>query len=186
MLDDQGRPFTWCSLLQPYMSERASFVCPSATEEEAVRGQSGTSSDTLASTYGMYVPYGGYFKDTVTNLDKVVLIAETSNHGSRDSYNPRPFVNAAGETVTQDGFLIGFDTDNWVPNADSDSVTRLAFPGTANGKFDKEGPRRHRGGIIVLFGDGSTGKLTPDQARLNRLGSNIVGPWSVPPDRLTR
>lgn len=189
LLDDKGRPFTWCSLLQPYMSERANFVCPAASEEEAVQGQAGTSSATLASTYGMFVPYGGYFKDTITNLDQIVLIAETSNHGAADSYNPQPFIGADGKPVTQDGFVIGFDDDNWVPSADSQSVTRLAFPGTSEGKFEKDGPRRHRSGIIVLFGDGRTGKLksmTPDGAQLKRLGPNIVGAWTVPPDRLRR
>ncbi|MCO5296901.1 MAG: hypothetical protein M9921_08590 [Fimbriimonadaceae bacterium] len=180
LTDDEGRPFTWCSLLEPYFTERATFVCPTATEEENVRSQAGQSSGTLRSSYGMFTPYGGYYKETVSNLSQIVLVAETSNFGARDTYDPNKFMDADGKPVPQDGFAIGFDRDSV---AQARAVTRLALPGTSDGKFEKDDSARHPGGIWVLYGDLRLGLVQPTVAKVDRLGGEIVGAWAVPPDR---
>lgn len=178
MVDDKGRPFTWCSVLEPYLTKRANFVCPSATEEEIVRSQAGRSSDTLRTAYGMFAPYGGYYTATVANLGQIILVAETSNYGARDTYDPQKFRGPEGEPIPQDGFVIGLDRER-----DARAATRLAFPGTADGKFEEDGPARHSGGIWVLFGDLRLGLVKPSAAKVDRLGGEIIGAWAIPPDR---
>lgn len=180
--DDRGRPYTWCSLLDPYMNTRASFVCPTATKEEKVLGQAGRSSDTLESTYGMYPAYSGVYRETIPNIQQIGLIVETSNHGSAGSYNPKPFLTPSGEPMAMDGFAVGYDTGNGAPQPDSKSVTRLAFRNTSDGKFGDDAGARHRDKIFVLTGDLRLRTITPNDAELKRLKSGeIVGLWAVPP-----
>lgn len=180
LTDDRGRPFTWCSLLEPYFTERASFVCPSASDEENVRSQAGQSSQTLLSSYGMYEPYGGYYKETVSNLSQIVLVAETSNFGANDTYDPNKFVGEDGQPVRQDGFVIGLDATE---SSQARAVTRLALPGTGDGRFDEDARTRHPGGIWALYGDLRLGLVQPGKAKIDRLGGEIVGAWAIPPDR---
>lgn len=180
--DSKGRPYTWCSLLDPYMNTRASFVCPTASDEEKVMGQAGRSSETLESTYGMYPAYSGVYRETIPNIQQIGLIVETSNSGSGTSYNPVPFKAPDGQPMVTDGFVVGYDTSNGGPLPNSKTVTRLAFRNTANGKFGEEAGARHRDKIFVLTGDLRLRTITPNDAELKRLKSGeIVGLWAVPP-----
>lgn len=180
--DAKGRPFTWCSLLDGYMTSRATFVCPSAADDEKVHAQAGRSSGTLDTTYGMYPPYAGVYRETIPNISQIALIVETSNAGSQGSFDPVRFLGPEGQPQKDDGFAVGFDDSNDMPTPNSRAVTRLAFRNTADGKFGAEAGARHRDKIFVLNGDLRLRVITPEQAQLKRLkNGEIVGLWAVPP-----
>ncbi len=182
LTDDKGRPFTWCSLLDSYMTKRATFVCPSASDDEKVLAQAGSSSDTLETTYGMYPAYAGVYRDTIPNINQIALIVETSNHGAETSYDPTPFVGPDGRPMKHDGFVVGYNNANMIPDGKSLSVTRLAFRNTANGRFGEGAGARHRDKIFVLTGDLRLHTISPNEAELKRMKSGeIVGMWAVPP-----
>lgn len=185
-MDDKGRSYTWISLLQDGMNKRSSFECPAAEETEAAKNQHpSTSKETILSTYGMYSPYSAFSIAEIANPEKVIIIAETSNHGSKGSYDPSPFKTADGTVVANDGFVIAFDDSNTDITRQSKKVTRLAFPETADGNFKSQGPGRHSKGIWGLTSSGEAIQLTQESAVLDLLSpGRPQGRWAVPAGKM--
>ncbi|MBV6459495.1 MAG: hypothetical protein HONBIEJF_02643 [Fimbriimonadaceae bacterium] len=179
-LDENGRPYTWVSLVQPGMSPRASFRCPSATDAELVRNQhSDSRSKSLSSAYGMYVSMATRQLSLIPSINQSVLISETSNFGAESSYDPMPFVDPGGNAVPVDGFLIGYDDSNLRHTMKTQFVTRLAYRNSAKGVFSKANDSRHPNGIHYLFVDGHVETLGPSTARVARIGDELSGIWST-------
>ncbi len=184
MVDTNGHPYTWESLIVEDMNTRsASFVCDSAHPLEESESQHPESSKkTIGSTYGMYGVYSGYPISHISNPDEAVLIAETSNVGAAETYDPVPFIGKDGKPMKQDGFLIGFSNSNDAPNKDTTAITRLAFPGTNKGLFERDGRSRHKDGIYFMTVAGKIELEKPTAAKLRMLpGGSIQGGWGVPP-----
>ncbi len=177
-----GKPSTWATQVQPYMVVRASFVCPAASESEGVMTEHLMDKDkSFLSHYGMFEPRGGVPLNALTNPDTAVVLGETSNHGTNETYNPLPMKSTSGDEVSVDGFLIGFDVDD-KDGIGAKYVTRMALPDTKSGEFKEDGRTRHPSGTQVLFASGSTAFLPPTAARVERLGRNseeIVRFWKV-------
>lgn len=182
VLDDQGRPFTWASLVSRYMNDRSSFVCPSAKPEEATSSQHPEKTRlTIPLTYGMYAPYGGYPISHITNPNETALISETSNNGSQDSYDPVRFKGPSGQTLLNDGFIMGFSDSNDRPTKDTSAITRLAFRGSSSGQFGEEDAPRHPSGIFILTVSGSIRLVKAPIARVKMLPTGeLPDPWAVP------
>ena len=174
-----GHPYTWTSLVHPGMNTRSSFECPSATSEENVLNlHPDAGKPPFASSYGMYAPWSAWSSGMVANPNMSVLIAETSNHGAEDTYDPKPFTHGI------DGVIIGWDNDNFKPNSLTQYVTRLAFPKSEKGNFSKDGPARHGGGIHFLYASGQIGFLGPPAARLQWFTTGgakteLTGRWAT-------
>ena len=210
-LGASGHVYTWASDVQNYMSARASFLCPSAEPDEIVYVEDPrTNAKTLALSYGMYAPYGGYLTTTVENPDQTIIVAETSNGGANSTYDPCPYLTTAlgksGQAVEPpcgqpggdklpDGFVIDWSDSNAGPtmrtvNADksvtpgSKFVTRLAFPGSSNGVFDnKTTQARHGESIHGLTATGERLNLTPEMAAFYSTDGRRLNPaWTVPPN----
>ena len=173
-LSDTGHPYTWISDVAPFMNARQSFLCPSASEAERVQNESPVSATaTIPSAYGMYVPYGGVLTSLVENPDEVILVADTCNGGSSQTRDPVPY----GKGLP-DGYAIGWSNSNTMPNKTTNSVTRLAFPGSASGTTDAG---RHGKFIWAMTASGELRQLHPDDASYN-LGIGGVNPhWKLPP-----
>lgn len=171
-------PYTWMSLVQGGMSARASFLCPSADEEEAINNlHPDADKPPFLSTYGMYRPWSGYNSPMIVNPDTSVLIVETSNNGSGNTFDPKPFSHDI------DGMAVGWDDDNFKPSNVSEYVTRLAFPDSKGGKFLNEGAARHGDIIHAITTSGRLLYLKPPAARIERLSSKvgaseIIGRWA--------
>lgn len=172
-LGENGTPYTWVSDVAPFMGTRQTFSCPTSTETERVLNESGeSSSQTIASSYGMYVPYGGVLTSLVESPDQVVLIAETSDRGSQATVDPIPFGKS-----TPDGFAIGWSNSNTDPGKKADMVTRLAFPDAAKGPTKKG---RHGAYLQALSASGELIQLGPDEAAF-RTGGGVNPHWRLPP-----
>lgn len=172
-LSDGGHPYTWVSDVAPFMSARQNFLCPTAEESEMVLNESAESTTkTIPSAYGMYVPYGGGLTSLVESPDDVVLVAETSDRGARGTYDPKPF----GED-RPDGFAIGWSSSNVDPGKTTTSVTRLAFPGAGKGKTELA---RHGGFLQALSASGKLLKLFPEDASFSS-GVGVSPHWRLPP-----
>jgi len=179
-LDADRRPYTWVSLVQPGMSPRASFRCPSATDGEVVRNQHPASQrKALPSAYGMYVSMATRQLSLIPSINQSVLISETSNFGSESSYDPMPFVEPNGSAVPVDGFLVGYDDSNLRHTTKTRFITRLAFRNSAKGVFSVKSDPRHPNGIHFLFVDGHVETLGPSTARISRIGDELSGLWST-------
>lgn len=180
-LGEKGLPFTWASDVQEFMNSRASFACPSALPEETVVTES-LKGARLPVSYGMYAPYSGYLRSMIDDPDMTIIVAETSNYGSANTFNPTPFKDAQGKDVPFDGFAIGLDDQNWYGTESSKYVTRLAFPDSAGGKFAEKGPARHDGGIHAITATGSASPLLkPNDATVIKRFGLPGGIWTVPP-----
>jgi hypothetical protein len=164
-VDNRGLVYTWASDVAPYFNQRASFKCPSATDEEAVKVDDPRDPKSrILLTYGMYAPYGAYPTALIENPDTAIIIGETSNQGSNESYNPMPLSGEDG-TPRPDGFVIGWD------NSNDKFVTRLALPKTKKGVFEELGLTRHPKGIHVLTATGEKLTVTPNSAAMKLSGS---------------
>ena len=184
MVDSKNRPYTWESLVIGDMNTRsASFTCDTANSPEASEAQDPESSkNSIFSDYGMYGVYGGAPISHISNPDEAVLIAETSNAGNGETYDPVFFTGKDGKPMRNDGFLIGFSDSNEAPSKNTTSVTRLAFPGSDGGKFEAEGRSRHKDGIYVMSVSGSISLRKPPAAKIKMLpGGSIQGEWAIPP-----
>jgi hypothetical protein len=135
--DANGIAYTWISDIYNLKASRIDFVCPSASKEEYAYSANPNGGDPIPSTYGFYAPYASFSINLVENPDTVVIIAETSNHGSANSYDPKPF------SGKYDGYVIGWNNTNdcTESNEDVHAATRLAFPGSQDGKPDKANGR---------------------------------------------
>lgn len=131
-VDKDGIAYTWISDIYNLKSNRIDFVCPSASPEEYAYSANPNGGAPIPSTYGFYAPYSSFSTQIVDNPDTVIIIAETSNGGSNGSYDPKPFASK------YDGYVIGWNTTNECVESNEDifAVTRLAFPGTKDGKTD--------------------------------------------------
>lgn len=166
-------PYTWISLIQPGFESRASFVCPSALPEEFASNLHPEKKDeVINSTYGMYLPRSGWPESLLQNSEQAILVAETSNHGSNSTFDPKPYSGAP------DGFVIGWSDGNIEMTDDCQWVTRLAFQETTNGKFLEMGPARHETRIHVLFASGRRGRIQSGDAKIERLGAQSTGFWA--------
>lgn len=166
-------PYSWVSLIQPAMEVRASFVCPSADGSERSSNLHPTDPKSdLFSTYGMYRARSAWPLTMIRDPDSTVIITETSNRGSANTFDPMPFKSAP------DGIAIGWNDSNLALTKDSAFVTRLAFPKSEGGKFAENGLARHSRGINVLFASGRRGLLKPPDAKIERLGNEPTGYWS--------
>jgi prepilin-type processing-associated H-X9-DG protein len=180
LLDERGRVYSWASLLQEHMPERRSFTCPSAQPAENVPTQHPTdSAKSLATSYGVYVPMALRQRSFIANPSQTVLISETSNRGANDTFDPVPLPGRGGGPAPVSGFVIAYDDGNQRHTNETAFVTRLAFPGSAGGKFEREGRSRHRNGIHALFADGRLGILTPPMARVEHLSPELTGLWQT-------
>lgn len=176
----RNRANTWVSVISGMMNKPTSeFSCPSAHEDEHVFN-AGLNGSTLISDFGLYGAMSALPVANVVNPTQTVLISETSNAGSRGSYNPKAF----GKGLP-DGFLIGLDNCNFLPGdsrslfASSKFATRLAFRDTKDAKFGEDKGGRHGSYIHVAFVDGHIGNLRAPSATVRHQGEEIFGLWSV-------
>lgn len=185
-LDDQGRAFSWISLLKDGMNTRSSFECPASDPSERTLNQPPSASDsTIASSYGMYAPYSAFSVAEIANPEQVVIIAETSNFGAKGSFDPLPYKTAEGKDVAADGFVIGFQDSNTDITRSSTKVTRLAFSDVPSGDFKTHGTSRHSKGIWGLTASGEGVMLSPDSANIDLLTpGRPQGRWAVPAGKL--
>jgi hypothetical protein len=180
-LQTSGAPYTWASDLQEYMNPRNSFRCPSADPKELSRSQDVKSEGaSFPLSYGMFTPMSSFNRSLVEDPDEAVLVAETSNMGADNTYDPLPFTDASGKKMPYDSMAVGWDNDNFDGNEKTKFVTRLAFPGTADTKFDKGGEGRHDEGTFVLSVSGHLRTLKPNIARVNRRYGKLYGMWPMP------
>lgn len=184
-------PFTWVSLVQPALSERASFICPASTEEEwSLSDHPSISGETIPSSYGMYVAWSGRGFSDASNPSQAVLFSETTTNGARETFNPLPLLDGNDQEIPNDGFLIAYETANYGPEAfdeaflqirESEFVTRLSFYGSANGQFPEDLRARHPKGNHVIFLDGSLGYIRAPAARIQkrRPDEPFIGFWAT-------
>lgn len=182
-LQASGAPYTWASDLQEYMNPRVNFRCPSADPDEVSRSQDvRTEKGSFPLSYGMFAPMSSFNRSLVEDPDEAVLVAETSNLGADDTYDPLPFADASGKKMPYDSMAVGWDNDNFDGNEKTKVVTRLAFPGTANGVFSDKGEGRHDEGTFVLSVSGHLRTIKPNIAKVNRRYGKLFGMWPMPLD----
>lgn len=172
-----GLPIVWASVL-PELPMGSSFKCPAAPKEALTRinGRSTERSmfssedkrlDYIDLSYGMLASLSTRAISDVAQDNQTILISETSNNGAQGVYNPLPFTLETGETVPFDGFSIGFDNQQNLPDTNSRFVTRLAFPDTKSGDFTKKGlVGRHDLQIFGIHVDGSLTRLSPESTKI--------------------
>lgn len=176
-IDEAGLAVTWSTAIAPHVNSLSSFTCPSAAAGEHA-GAQGYGGRSIHTTYGLYAPYSTELQPGVVDPGRTIIIAETSNFGANNTYDPLKFLDRYGNPVRQDGFAIGFDDAQLYPTSASRSVTRLAFANSASGKFGGDADGRHNGRIHALAADGSLVVIGPGRARF-QLSS--PGYWAVPP-----
>jgi len=113
----------------------------------------------------------------IVSPDTSVLIVETSNAQTANTFDPIPFSHKI------DGMVVGWNDDNFKATNLSEYVTRLAFPDSKGGKFLKNGAARHGDIIHAVTTSGRLLYLKPPAARVERLsskigGSEIIGRWA--------
>ena len=181
MLQSSGTPYTWASDLQEYMNPRVSFVCPSSEEIERTKSQdSHVALKSFELSYGMFAPLNCFSRSLVDDPDKAVLVGETSNLGSNNTFDPLPFTNSSGSKLPFDGMVIGWDNDNFDGNEKTKYVTRMAFPGSAGAKFLKTGEGRHDEGTFILTVSGHLKTVKPNVTAVARRYKSLVGTWPMP------
>ncbi|HTQ11169.1 MAG TPA: hypothetical protein VMI31_13965, partial [Fimbriimonadaceae bacterium] len=186
-----GYAYTWQWAVEPYTTGGwAPFRCPAAEPAEHTKMADPMSGVVEISDYGMPDAYSGRDLSTISNPDQKVIVGDTSNRGALGTYDPLP-LTSGGTPLAYDGFEIGFNDSQVYPRLDvvspsgsiipgTRSATRLAFPHSADGKFDHESDSRHPGGIHFLTVGG--GLLTGDGAAANviQLTGGFGGLWDVP------
>jgi hypothetical protein len=181
MTQTSGAPFTWASNLVDFMNPRASFNCPSAQPSEITRSQDPRSENkSFELSYGMFAPLSTFNKSLVDDPNEAVLLAETSNRGALKTYDPMPFKDESGDVLPYDGMAIGWSDNNYDGSPKSKYVTRLAFPGTADKSFTKDGAGRHDEGSFIVTVTGQLRSVHPDFAWVQRRNKEIYGSWPMP------
>ncbi len=164
----KGLPITWASQVQPLMSARQNFVCPSAKSNEGTNNTSlKVGEKSFVSTYGMYRGMSSVLRGDIPNPSEVVLVAETSNQGAEKSFDPIPFEGKP------DGFLIGWDDSNFEFSKASRKVTRLAFRNTESGTWTS----RHKTIVHALSAEANLITLTAADAEVLHAGNKLKGRW---------
>lgn len=184
-LVENGRVYTWVSLIHGYMSVRNNFECPTSQPSEkvsnAVLDVETGKVKTVYSTYGMYVAVGGTPLSMIPRQSQTAILGETSNHGALDTYNPVPYKDAEGNVVPIDGFAIGWNTGNVQPTDETTATTRLAFYDTTSGNFGEETFGRHDRTINFLFADLHVEARKAVTAQTAVSVNNLTDPWAIPP-----
>jgi len=185
---ENGKVDTWVTEAFAYDPRVSIFQCPAAPSEDTTATDGSippkSAKDTfhfvtVPSSYGMYAGYSAAAKSMIERSSQTVFISETANYGSSSSYDPMPFKDLHGKVVPFDGFSIGWDTGNKTPGENTKRITRLAFPGSANGDFSKAASR-HDEGIHAITPDGNTIILHPSDVNVNMRGGSPTGIWQVP------
>lgn len=187
-LNGYNQPYTWANTLKDIagFDPKRTYKCPAAPIDGLTDAE-GTHGVAMPMSYGMYSPLSMASKSSILNGSETVLVAETSNGGADESYDPKPLLLGSNH-LKLDGFSIGWPTGDpginlAIPTASPSShkiqvpdpgVTRLAFRDTVNGLKDiSDGRGRHDNIVFVLFADGHYGPLKESQAK-------NPGYWSVP------
>lgn len=180
-VEQDGGLYTWAYLVRPYMKSKDSFVCPKASPDECYLDHDSETGELLPVSYGMYMPLSGLPISSVPNPETAILLAETFSLGAQNSFNPHPFLDAFGKPV-RDGFAVTWNTGNETPLGKVESVTRLAYRDTKDGKFKKDGHTRHPEGNHYITVSGSAATLRPDAAIVewDARQRRIVGRWAIP------
>ena len=175
--DKDGIAYTWISDIYPLKTSRIDFVCQTATKEDIAYSANPKGGDPIPSTYGFYAPYSSFSTELVENPDTVIILAETSNNGANQSFDPKPFADK------NDGMIIGWpnSNDTTESNESIHAVTRLAFPGTQDGKPDK-GNGRHDRTIYGISASRLKVILTPNDmaTEFNPAKYLLTGHWQEP------
>jgi prepilin-type processing-associated H-X9-DG protein len=176
----EGQLSAWSTLLEKGMNRRFSFRCPSAEDEEAVPSASAAAEKgVVPTTYGMYLPRELTESSRLSSPGLSVLIAETSDLGSRGTFDPVRMNDPNGEPLPHDGFAIGWNDGNELCTLASRFVTRLAFPNGKEGPYGKQTRGRHGDGCHALFADGHVRSIKAGEAEITRLGEEPVGLWAT-------
>ncbi|RYG31109.1 hypothetical protein EON81_23600 [bacterium] len=175
---DGRTPVTWASFVYGQHNGRTSLVCPAAEENEASTTEWGGKPQPI--TYGLYAAHASVTRSTIDSPDDTILIAETTALGVLGSYDPLPYRDHAGQPVS-DAYVIGWNNSNTAPNAQTKSVTRLAFRDTGNGTFGAESHSRHEGGIQAVTVSGRGLILTPSSSLTSWNVSTLRGQWRNQP-----
>lgn len=177
LFDD--KPIVWASLLVPYMTKRAGFVCPAAEDSEKMSAYAddGDKRADIELTYGMYLPMSSQPHLLLDSPKTTALIAETSNGGAMGTFNPLPFRDLTGKIVPFDAFMIGYDDSNTEFSEETNWVTRLALRETTDGESLKEAKPRHGAGIHVMYVDGHMRLIFGKDAEVKNLYPNLTGLW---------
>jgi hypothetical protein len=169
--DSKGRSITWANQVFEYISRPEVF-------NNAANPEEGNTPATKVTTTGEQIDvslsYGMLSSaDTARRYeirDETILIAETIGSGVSGSYNPTPLGGA-------DGFLIGYDNSNGMPDPNSKFVTRLAFvaPGVSPLGLTPIHPKgalgiRADGGIAIF-------ESASEAFKVSRVGKNPSGHW---------
>ncbi len=172
----EGYAYTWVSDVWPYKSDRVDFVCPTAKPEEYAYSANPRGGDPIPSTYGFYAPYASYSTLMVDHPESVVILAETSNGGSENTYDPLPY-----KSTKFDGMIIGWNNSNEWPDEETNKITRLAFPDTKNG-LEKMSSARHDKFINSITANRSRIYLSPDDLRTEYSPTrySLMGHWLEP------
>lgn len=174
-----GAPISWVTLVKRYKAKP--FTCPAA--DNLQHSKSVDPNDPalfVESSVGFYSAYSGISQNDVDNPNQVVILAETSNHGSFGTYNPVPFKTADGKEVANDGFVIGWDNSNDAPNEETQSITRLALKGTDKGVFSDIAEPRHSAGIHAITASGAKILLRGAAAKASWGRYTLTGTWANP------
>lgn len=161
---------TWQWALNQYTNDPSIFRCPSAENTENTPTSDG--STVLYSSYGMLNAYSGISYSSISIPSSKYIVSETTTGGAKKTYDPLPL-------GLPDGFVIGFNNDQDRPDKETAAATRLAFPDSANGVFDRSTDSRHPDGIHVLYVDGGAALIGPTAAKVILLDGSF-GPWDVP------
>ncbi len=172
-------PISWVTLVKRYKAKP--FTCPAADDlQHSHSVDPNDPKKSIDASVGFYGAYSGISQNDVDDPDQVVILAETSNHGSFETYNPMPFKTLEGAEVENDGFLIGWDNSNEAPNEKTQSITRLALRGTAAGSFTDAAEPRHSAGIHAITASGAKINLRGKAARTSWGRYTLTGTWSNP------
>lgn len=186
-LIENGSAYTWVSLIDGYVKDRTVFTCPAAdlNAGEGVRVHT-SDGGSLILTYGMVAPLGGEPRDQIDSPERTLLLAETSNYGSQNTFDPFPFKDGSGKVVPFDGFIIGYDDSNLLPTNASRFMTRLSFYNSKDGTFDVKKPMRHRDAINALTVSGSLRRIKATQADYKNADGAFNPDWLLPKSRRFR
>jgi hypothetical protein len=180
-VEKDGGVYSWAYLVHPHMPKDASLRCPKASDDECFLDHDSGTGALLPVSYGMYLPMSAMPLSSIPNPESAVLVTETASLGASDTFNPHPLKDADGKAV-RDGFVITWDSGNTLSEDKVTWITRLAYPGTHERKFEEEGRSRHPGGNHYITVGGSAMLLSPLAAKVDwdSKQRRITGRWSVP------
>jgi len=173
-----GYPITWASNIQPFLGPRRSFLCRSASPEEAVNTTSGKPGQkSFPLSYGMYKGLSTVPTIQIPDPNNSILVAETSDQGSKGTYDPHPF-----GPNKPNGFLIGWDDSNSEFTKLSKWATRLAFHGNGTGYEGQNVTGRHNDHINSVTVSGAYRSLHAPDARIEHSSPRLKGLWWADPN----